>query len=77
MTAEGAEKSQHVTRTFFNTVHFLPKALGFGHGGAILASSPGRLLTSYENICDNFTASVGAFSHLNLFRNCVKAAFLR
>ena len=36
----------NVTRTFFNTVHSLPKDLRFEYGGAKLASCPGRHLTS-------------------------------
>jgi len=35
-----------VTCTFFITVHLLPKNLKFEHGGAKLASCPGRHLTS-------------------------------
>ena len=42
----GAPKSlNNVTSTFFNTVHLLPKDLRFEHGGAKLASFPGRHLT--------------------------------
>jgi len=36
----------HVTNTCFNTVHLLPKDLRFEHGGAKLASCPGRHVTS-------------------------------
>jgi len=44
---EGAEKSNNITNTFFNTVHLVPKDLGFEHeGGAKLASCPERHLTS-------------------------------
>jgi len=35
-----------VASTFFNTVDLLPKDLRFEHGGAKLASCPGRHLTS-------------------------------
>jgi len=35
-----------VTSTFFKTVHLLPKNLRFEHGGARLASCPGRHLAS-------------------------------
>jgi len=43
----GAPKSPNdVTSTFFNTVHLLPKDLSFEHGGAKLASCPGRHSTS-------------------------------
>ena len=43
----GAPKSpNNVTSTFFNTVHLLPIYLSFEHGGAKLASCPGRYLTS-------------------------------
>jgi len=36
----------NVTSAFFNTVNFLPNDLRFEHGGAKLASCPGRRLTS-------------------------------
>ena len=36
----------NVARTFFNTVHLLPKDLSFENGGAKLASCPGHHLTS-------------------------------
>jgi len=43
----GAPKTpNNVTSTFFNTVHLLPKDLGFEHGGAKLAFCPGPNLTS-------------------------------
>jgi len=43
----GAPKSpKNVPSTFFNTVYLLPKDLWFEHGGAKLASCPGRHLTS-------------------------------
>jgi len=47
MTA-GDEKSQkcHITSTFFNTVHMLPKNFRSEHGGAKLASWHMRDLTS-------------------------------
>ena len=35
----------HITRTFFNRVHLLPKKIRFELGGAKLASWPGRHLT--------------------------------
>jgi len=35
-----------ITNTFFNTANLLPKDLRFEHGGAKLASCPGRHLTS-------------------------------
>ena len=42
----GASKSlNNVASAFFNTVHLLPKDLRFEHGGAKLASCPGRHLT--------------------------------
>jgi len=37
--------TNNVTSTF-NTMHLLPKDLNFEHGGAKLASCPGRNLTS-------------------------------
>jgi len=43
----GASKGTNsVTGTFLNTVHLLPKDFRFEHGGAKLASCPGRHLTS-------------------------------
>ena len=43
----GAPKNpDNVTSTFFNRVHLLPGDLRFEHGGAKLASCPGRHLTS-------------------------------
>ena len=45
MTAWSAGKSQQVTSTFINTVHFLAKDLRLEHGGAKHASCPGRHLT--------------------------------
>jgi len=42
----GAGKSQQYHNTFFNTVNLLPKELRLEHGGAKLASCPGRHLTS-------------------------------
>jgi len=44
------------TITFFNTVNFLPKDLTFEHGGAKLASCPGRSLTSLHPCCKLITA---------------------
>jgi len=45
-TAGGADKSWNATCTFFDTGNLLPKDLRFEHGGAKLASCPGRHLTS-------------------------------
>ena len=43
----GAPKSpNNVTSTFLNIVNLLPEDLSFKHGGAKLASCPGRHLTS-------------------------------
>jgi len=43
----GRRKSlNNVASTFFNAVYLLPKDLRFEHGGAKLASCPGRCLTS-------------------------------
>jgi len=39
----GAEKSNNATRTFFSTIHLLPKDLSFEHGSVKLASSPGTI----------------------------------
>jgi len=48
----GAPKSpNNVVITCFNTVHLLPKVLRFEHGGAKLASCPGRHLTSLRPGC--------------------------
>jgi len=47
----GAPKSpNNVTGTFFNTIHLLRKDR-FEHGGAKLASFPGRHLTSLRPWC--------------------------
>jgi len=46
ITAGHRKVPQNVTSTFFSTVHLLPKDLRFEHGGAKLASFPGRHLTS-------------------------------
>jgi len=47
VSLRGTPKSpNNVTSTSFNTVHLLPKDLRFEHGGAKLASCPGRHLTS-------------------------------
>jgi len=58
ITATGAENPNsitsalfNVTRTFFNTIHLLPKNLKFEHGGAKVASCPGRHLTSLRPCC--------------------------
>ena len=42
----GDENPNNVTNTFLNTVNLLPKEFMFEHGGAKLASCPGRHLTS-------------------------------
>ena len=44
--SRASKSPNNVTSTFFNTVHLLPKDLRFEHGGAKLASCPGRHLTS-------------------------------
>jgi len=46
ITAWARKSPNNVTSTFVNTVHLLPKDLRFEHGGAKLASCPGRHLTS-------------------------------
>jgi len=46
ITAGSDEKSQNVTRTFFNRVHLLPTGLRFEYVGTKFASCPGRHLTS-------------------------------
>jgi len=54
----GAPKSpNNVTSTVFNTVHLLPKDRRFEHGGAKLASCPGRHLTSLRP-CTTYTAGL-------------------
>ena len=45
------KSSNNVTSAFFNTVRLLPKGLIFEHGGAKLASCPGRHLTSLRPWC--------------------------
>jgi len=47
----GAKKPQQ--DMCFNTVNLLPKELRFEHGGAKLASCPGRYLTSLPPCNDN------------------------
>jgi len=42
----GRKSPKNVISTFFNTVNLLPRKLWFEHGGAKLASCPGRRLTS-------------------------------
>ena len=42
----GAKSPKNVTGAFFNTVHLFQKDFRFDHGGARLASCPGRHLTS-------------------------------
>ena len=46
MTTGAPKSPNNVTSMFFNTVHLLPKDIKFEHGGAKLASCPGRCLTS-------------------------------
>jgi len=47
MTARAPKSPNNITNTFFNTVHLVPKDLGFEHEGRVkLASCPGRHLTS-------------------------------
>ena len=46
MTAGAPKSPNNVTSTFFNTVLLIPKDLKFEHGGAKLASCPGRCQTS-------------------------------
>jgi len=46
ITAGSLKRSSNVASTFFNTVHLFSKDFRFEHGGAKLASCPGRHLTS-------------------------------
>jgi len=46
MSAGSRKRPNNFTSTFFNTVYFLPKDLRCEHGGAKLASCPGRRLSS-------------------------------
>jgi len=46
---EAPKSPNNVTRTFFNTVYWLPKDLRFEYVGAKLASRPGRYLTSLRS----------------------------
>ena len=43
---QAPKSPSNVTSTFFNTVHLLPKDLGFEHGGAKVASCYGPHLNS-------------------------------
>ena len=55
MTAGALKSPNNVTSALFNAVHLLPKDLKFEHGGAKLASCPGRCLTSLRPctlVCD-------------------------
>jgi len=52
----GAENLNRITSAFFNTVYLLPKDLRFEHGGAKLASCPGRHLTSLRLCCTGTAA---------------------
>jgi len=71
-TIPRAPKSpNNITSAFFNTVHLLPKYLSFEHGGAKLASCPGRHLTSFHpwlSYKQNYpvSQSVGAFFNLSI-----------
>jgi len=61
-----ASKSpNNITSTVFNTVHMILKDLSFEHGGAKLASCPGRHLTS-----------LGRWAQRQV-ENCVKRKRLR
>jgi len=53
--------SWRLVAILFTQIHILPRQV------AQLV-----LLRKYENICNKITASVGAFSHFNLFWNCAK-----
>jgi len=44
LIARTPKNPDNFTRTFFNTIHFLPKDLRFEYGGAKLASCPGHHL---------------------------------
>jgi len=46
MIAGAPKGPNNATSAFFNTVHLLPKGFRFEHGGAKLASCPGRHLSS-------------------------------
>ena len=50
MTAGAPKSPNNVTSTFFNTVHLLSKDIKFEHGGAKLASCPGRCPTSLRMV---------------------------
>jgi len=59
------KSSNNVASTFFNAADLLPKGLIFEHGGAILASCPGRHLTSLRPWCLGLLAGL-SYSFLSL-----------
>jgi len=63
----GAESSSNVARTFFNTVHLLPKALRFEHQGAklvFLPRAPSDLCTLLGAGCASALPKVLIFRNL-------------
>ena len=74
ITAEGAENPNSITSAFFNTLHLLPKDLRFEHGGAKLASCPGRHLTSLRMCCTGSIPETG-FWLCKLPKSCVSYRF--
>jgi len=65
MTAGAPKNPNHVTSTFFDTVHLLPEDLRFEHAGGKLASCPGRHLTSvslWQYVTPSFVVARLAFA---------------
>jgi len=61
MNAGTPKSPKNVTSTFFNAVNVLPKDLKFEHGGAKLASCPGRHLISLRPCVSYFNLGLGTF----------------
>jgi len=60
----GKDPKNVKSSTFFNTVHLLPKDLSFEHGGAKLASCPGRHLTSLRLCLPSTVSQLASFRRL-------------
>ena len=74
ISAGGAENPNSTTSTFFNTVNFLPKDLRFEHGGAKVASCPGRHLASLRPCCTGSIPET-SFWLCKLPKSCVSYNF--
>ena len=70
----GAENPNSITSAFFNAMHLIPKDLRFEHGGAKVASCPGRHLTSLRLGCTGSMPETG-FWLCKLPESCVSYKF--